>query len=109
MPLWGNTEDHKNCELDKFQWPTEEDINMIRDQNVHLKELKMKSALHERNSGICSVRVTLTNGDTSGDINVIGVDSKTQGCLRMPEDHKSVKSAMAYADENGVYNLYFLD
>ena len=86
MPLWGNTEDatKKNCET--FQWPSADQLTKFPDGDFHLKELKLKSAFDQLNTGICSVRVILTNGESSGDIDVVGGVSNMTGCLKMPED-----------------------
>ena len=74
-----------------------------------MKELKLKSAFDGMNSGICSVCVDLTNGCSSNEINVTGVDSKMAGSLKMPRDHTVVKQAIAYADDQGVFNIYLMD
>ena len=108
MPLWGKSEDYNNKDFEKFQWPNEEDLANLRDPSVRLRELRMKSALHDRNTGICSVKVVLTNGESSGEINVLGDESNMQGCLKMPDDPKSVRGAWAYADEKGVYNIFLM-
>ena len=109
MPLWGKAEDFKDKNRESFQWPAQGDLTKFTSGDVHLKELKLKSALHDSKTGICSVRAVLSNGESSGDINVLGVESNIQGCLRMPDDPKQVKRAKNYADEHGVYNIYLMD
>ena len=67
------------------------------------------SAFDYLNTGICSARVILTNGEQSLEIYVNGAESKMNGVLEMPSDPQKVKSATAYADDQGVFNIYLMD
>ena len=98
MPLWGNAEDFNDKSKKVFQWPTMEDIESFPEGPLHMKKLQLKSAFDGLNSGICSVRVELTNECTSPEIKVDGVDSKLAQSLDFPSDPQKVKQAIAYDD-----------
>ena len=49
------------------------DLNEMPDEDFHIKAIHFKSVSDGMNVGICSVRVELTNGYTSGDLKVDGV------------------------------------
>ena len=109
MPLWGNAEDFKDKSKKVFQWPMMEDIESFPEGPFHMKKLQLKSAFDGLNSGICSVRVELTNECTSPEIKVDGVDSKLAQSLDFPSDPQKVKQAIAYDDQQGVFNIYLMD
>ena len=52
------------------------------------------------------MQVVLTNGLTSGEICVEGVKGHSSGLMKFPKNPHAIKKAQAYADEQGVFNLY---
>ena len=79
MPLWGNIDNIASSE--GFQWPKQADLNKFPDGPFHLKELRLKS-----DSGISSVKVVLTNGQSSDEMAVMGAGGDLSGTIVMPED-----------------------
>ena len=75
------------------------DLNEMPDEDFHIKAIHFKSVSDGMNVGICSVKVELTNGYTSGDLKVDGVTGQTSGTMLMPRDPKVIKSAQAYSDD----------
>ena len=67
-------------------WPTMKDLNEMSDEEFHIKAIHFKSTSDGLNVGICSVRVELTNGSTSGDLKVDGSTGQTSGTMFMPKD-----------------------
>ena len=71
-----------------------------------LKELTIRAVTDANNKGaICSVRVDLTNGESSGDMG-LNQGSTTVERVKMPRDPKVIRTLLAYYDNNGVYNLH---
>ena len=54
--------------------------------DFHLKAIHFKSSSDALNIGICSVRVELSNGESSGELKVDGVKPSTTGSLRFNAD-----------------------
>ena len=105
-PAWGTPASGNN-----FQWPSKEDIDAMDDIDFHLKSLSFKSANDGMNTGICCVTVTLSNGETSGELAVEGANPRTSGVIHFPSKKKDdrIRKVQSYCDSEGVYNIFFKD
>ena len=79
------------------------------DTKFYLKSIHFKSASDSLNTGICSVRCELSNGESSGELSVGGARAATSGVMNMPWKMNVIKKVQAYADEQGVFNIFMKD
>ena len=109
LPVWGEPSSSES-----FMWPTLRDIaefpNAERTTGLfNLKEITFKSNNDGLTEGICSAKVDLTNGESSGEIAVPGRQAVSMRTIQFPQDLKLIRKVEAYCDEQGVYNIYFKD
>ena len=78
-------------------------------QNLRLKAIHFKSVCDGLNTGICSVRCDLANGESSGEMSVPGMRSSTLGVLNIPQKQSVIRKVQAYADQQGVFNIFMKD